>query len=257
MKDSLKLKLESLYLSGEREVPMTRQTKSLEKKLVQNVVVKNNPPSQSVNQSTEALLAAIREKMGDCQRCRLAKTRTNIVFGVGNPEAELMFVGEAPGSEEDKQGEPFVGRAGKLLDKIIQAMGLERETVYIANVVKCRPPENRNPAIDEIQTCGPFLLQQVEIIQPKVIVALGTFAAQTLMQTESKIGMLRGRFHAWPNALAQATFETAFPIHSVKLMPTYHPAFLLRNPNMKAKVWEDMQKVMQELGLKKKEASVT
>lgn len=247
MKDSSKLKLESLYLAGERELAMLPQ---VEQALEAETLLDVSSNSEIQNSNVIKSLEEIREKIGDCQRCRLAKTRTNIVFGVGNSEADLMFVGEAPGFEEDKQGEPFVGRAGKLLDKIIVAMGLERADVYIANVVKCRPPENRNPAVDEIQTCGPFLLQQVEKIQPKIIVALGTFAAQTLMQTESKIGALRGRFHAWPNALAQATFETTLRLHSVQLMPTYHPAFLLRNPNMKVKVWEDMQKVMAELGLK-------
>ncbi|MDX1387121.1 MAG: uracil-DNA glycosylase [bacterium] len=193
-------------------------------------------------------LEDLRAQIGDCTRCRLSEGRTHLVFGVGNPQADLMFVGEAPGRDEDRQGEPFVGRAGKLLNKIIEAMGLKREEIYIANVVKCRPPENRNPAPDEISTCEPFLLRQIEIIQPKVIVCLGTFAAQTLLQTDARIGALRSRFHPWPNAVVKEQFDTALTEGSVQLMPTYHPAFLLRNPNMKKPVWEDMQKVMAALG---------
>lgn len=228
MEDIYQRKLEALYLAGEREV-----------------LLKPKACSEKAPDGLEALRAHI----GDCTRCRLSQGRTHLVFGVGNPKAELMFVGEAPGRDEDRQGEPFVGRAGKLLNKIIEAMGLRREDVYIANVVKCRPPENRNPAPDEISTCEPFLLRQIEIIQPKVIVCLGTFAAQTLLQTEARIGALRSRFHAWPNAVVKERFETALAQDSVQVMPTYHPAFLLRNPNMKKPVWEDMQKVMGALGL--------
>jgi DNA polymerase len=158
-----------------------------------------------------------------------------------------MFVGEAPGRDEDLQGEPFVGRAGQLLNKIIEAMKLQRRDVYIANVVKCRPPENRNPAPDEIQTCEPFLLKQIEVIKPKIIVCLGTFATQTLLQSDSKISGLRGRFQPWPNARVKGSFETGIPENSIKVMPTFHPAFLLRNPQMKKEVWEDMKKVMAEL----------
>lgn len=181
-------------------------------------------------------LEDIHSELENCTRCKLSKLgRQNIVFGVGNPKAELMFVGEAPGRDEDLQGEPFVGRAGKLLTKIIGAMGLKREDVYISNICKCRPPENRNPEKDEITTCSPFLFRQIAAIRPKVIVCLGTFSAQTLLGTEDKIGNLRGKF---------------FEFKGSKLMPTYHPAFLLRNPNMKRPVWEDMQKVMKELGLK-------
>lgn len=192
----------------------------------------------------QACLADIRADIGDCTRCRLSQGRKNIVFGVGNPEARLMFVGEAPGRDEDIQGEPFVGRAGQLLTKIIEAMKLKRSEVYISNVVKCRPPENRNPAPDEIETCEPFLLRQIETIRPEVIVGLGNFAVQTLLQTEAKITGLRGRFHPWPSALVKAKFETRLPEGGIQLMPTYHPAFLLRNPQMKRPVWEDMQKVM-------------
>jgi DNA polymerase len=155
-----------------------------------------------------------------------------VVFGVGNPEAELMFVGEAPGRDEDLQGEPFVGRAGQLLTRIIEAIGLRRQDVYIANVIKCRPPNNRNPQEDEIARCEPYLRRQIELVRPRIIVALGTFAAQTLLKTAQPISQLRGRFHTY---------------HGVKLMPTFHPAFLLRNPERKRAVWEDMQLVQREL----------
>ncbi len=185
--------------------------------------------------SAEAGLELLREEMGDCTRCKLHSSgRTQIVFGVGNPSADLMFVGEGPGRDEDIQGIPFVGRAGKLLTKIIEAMGLKRDDVYIANVVKCRPPENRNPEPDEIETCQPFLFKQIEIIKPKVIVCLGTFSAQLLLDTDEKISKLRGQLHDF---------------RGTKLLPTYHPAFLLRSPSMKRPVWEDMQKVMEVLGL--------
>ncbi len=193
-------------------------------------------------------LEDIRNVIGNCTRCRLNEGRNNIVFGVGNPKAELMFVGEAPGRDEDLKGEPFVGRAGQLLTKIIEAMGFKREDVYIANVVKCRPPENRNPAPDEIATCSPFLFKQIELIQPKIIVGLGTFAVQTLLATEDKITGLRGKIHQWPNPVVKKVLNIQLPLESIKFMPTYHPAFLLRNPNMKKPVWEDMQIVMKELG---------
>jgi DNA polymerase len=157
--------------------------------------------------------------------------RTQIVFGTGNPQAKLVFIGEAPGRDEDLQGEPFVGQAGQLLTKIIQAIQLRREEVYIANIIKCRPPENRNPEPDEIAACEPFLIQQLQVIRPKLICALGTFAAQTLLKTEEKISSLRGKFHEY---------------QGIPLMPTYHPAFLLRNPNRKRDVWEDMKKIKGE-----------
>lgn len=178
-------------------------------------------------------LAAIRAELGDCSRCRLGAGRTRLVFGVGEPAAELMFVGEGPGEDEDLQGEPFVGRAGQLLTKMIEAMGYRREDVYIANVVKCRPPGNRNPEPDEIAACEPFLRAQIEAIRPKVIVALGKFAAQTLLRDPSPIGRLRGRW---------------FEYEGVRLMPTFHPAYLLRSPNEKARAWEDLRQVMRELG---------
>lgn len=180
-------------------------------------------------------LEELRAEIGNCTRCKLCKGRKNIVFGVGNPNAELMFVGEGPGADEDAQGIPFVGRAGQLLTKIIEAMGYKREEVYIANIVKCRPPNNRNPEPDEVAECIPYLIRQVEIICPKVIVCLGSVAAQNLLKTEEKITRLRGEFTEW---------------QGIPVMPTYHPAFLLRNPNMKKPVWEDMQKIIKMLGKK-------
>jgi uracil-DNA glycosylase len=177
-------------------------------------------------------LKEVRADIGDCTRCKLHQLgRRQIVFGVGNPEADLMFVGEAPGADEDVKGEPFVGRAGQLLTKIIEAIDLQREDVYIANVIKCRPPQNRNPEQDEVDTCEPFLFRQIDIVKPKVIVALGTFAARTLLRTSDPISRLRGRIYDYRGA---------------KLIPTFHPAFLLRNPASKREVWEDM-KVVREL----------
>jgi uracil-DNA glycosylase len=182
-------------------------------------------------------LLRIREDIGDCTRCKLHKGRTKIVFGTGNPNADLMFVGEGPGRDEDLSGEPFVGRAGKLLTDMIKAMGLQREDVYIANVVKCRPPENRLPEKDEIITCSPFLMRQIDTIKPKVICTLGSCSAQTLLQTGQGISKLRGEW---------------FDFRGAKLMPTYHPAYLLRNPAAKPEVWKDLQKVMAVLGLQPK-----
>jgi DNA polymerase len=178
-------------------------------------------------------LKAVRESLGDCRRCKLAHGRQNIVFGQGNPEARLMFVGEAPGFEEDVQGLAFVGKAGQLLTKIIEAMGLSREEVYIANVIKCRPPENRNPEPDEILACQPFLRRQIESIRPRVIVGLGKFAGQWLLKTAEPISRLRGRLGDY---------------EGIRVMPTYHPAYLLRNPGAKKDVWEDMKVVRGLLG---------
>ncbi len=177
----------------------------------------------------------IREELGDCRRCDLHRTRKNLVFGEGSPEAELVFVGEAPGEQEDIQGRPFVGRAGQLLTRIIEAMGLTRADVYICNILKCRPPGNRNPRPEEIQVCEPFLIQQLQSIRPKVICAMGTFAAKTLLKTEMPISKMRGRFHTY---------------QGIELMPTYHPAYLLRNPGGKKLVWSDMQMIMELLGKK-------
>ena len=181
-------------------------------------------------------LSALNDNAQGCVKCGLHESRNTVVFGVGNPNTDLMFVGEAPGADEDKQGEPFVGRAGKLLTDIIKAMKYTRDDVYIANVLKCRPPGNRNPAPDEVEACSPYLLRQIALIQPKVIVALGSFAAQMLLNTKTGITALRGKFHEF--ALAQQN-ENA-PV----IMPTYHPAYLLRNPSAKRDVWEDMQQVM-------------
>jgi DNA polymerase len=177
---------------------------------------------------------ALRAQALTCTQCRLAGTRTNVVFGVGDPNADLMFIGEAPGRDEDLQGEPFVGRAGQLLTDIIKAMKLTRDQVYIANVVKCRPPENRNPEPDELDACRPFIRRQVELIQPKVIVTLGRFALQSLLEKSYGIMATRG---------------TWLDYNGVKVMPTYHPAYLLRNPAAKKDVWVDMKKVMAELGI--------
>jgi uracil-DNA glycosylase len=170
--------------------------------------------------------------MFSCQRCGLGKTRHNLVFGDGSHRAQVVFVGEAPGADEDDQGLPFVGRAGQLLTKIIEAMGLNRRDVYICNILKCRPPQNRNPLPEEISACEPFLKKQLQIISPRIICALGTFAARTLLKTEVPITVLRGRFHSY---------------EGIPLMPTYHPAYLLRNPSAKKLVWEDVQLIMKEL----------
>src|SRR5688500_11594085 len=184
--------------------------------------------SEPTAQSPESL-SAIREDIGECVRCKLCSLgRKQIVFGVGNPHADLMFVGEAPGRDEDIQGIPFVGRAGQKLTQIIEAIGLTREDVYIANVIKCRPPENRNPEPDEVEQCEPFLFRQIDTIKPKVIVALGKFAAQSLLRTSDPITRLRGREFKYRDAI---------------LMPTYHPAYLLRTPSAKRDVWEDMKRV--------------
>jgi uracil-DNA glycosylase family 4 len=180
-------------------------------------------------------LRMIREDLGDCTRCRLHKQgRKQIVFGVGNPKAELMFIGEAPGADEDQQGEPFVGRAGQLLNNMIKAMGLRREDVYIANIIKCRPPGNRTPERDECETCSPFLMRQIAAIKPKVIVALGAVAAKTLLAINSPMSEFRGRW---------------FDFRGTKLAVTYHPAFLLRDPRQKKEAWKDLQMVMKELGM--------
>ncbi len=185
-------------------------------------------------------LERIREDLGECTRCRLSERRNKIVFGTGNSRAELVFVGEGPGRDEDMQGLPFVGRAGKLLTQMIEAMGLTREQVYICNVVKCRPPENRKPEEDEVATCSPYLFRQLDVIGPKAIVCLGLTAAQALLKTKDPISRFRGDW---------------FDYRNTKLMATYHPAYLLRNPAAKADVWKDLQKVMSHLGLKAKKAS--
>jgi DNA polymerase len=185
-------------------------------------------PPDAGRDTTPETLGEIRSDLGECTRCKLHAGRTTVVFGVGNPDADLVFVGEAPGRDEDRQGEPFVGRAGQLLTKIIASIGLTREEVYIANVVKCRPPNNRNPAPDEVQTCEPFLFRQLDVLRPKVVVALGAFAIHTLLGTDRAISRLRGQVYEYRGA---------------KLVPTFHPACLLRSPDRKRDVWEDMKKV--------------
>jgi uracil-DNA glycosylase family 4 len=192
-----------------------------------------------------AALTLIREDLGDCTRCKLYKARTKIVFGVGNPRAELMFVGEGPGADEDAQGEPFVGRAGQLLNNMIKAMGLRREEVYIANVVKCRPPSNRQPEPDECDTCSPFLMRQIAVIKPKVVVALGATAAKNLLAMNSSLGELRGRFYDFKPG--GAPLDPSWP--GARLAVTYHPAYLLRDPRQKGEAWKDLQMVMKYLGI--------
>lgn len=186
-------------------------------------------------------LDELKQELGDCSRCKLHSTRNKIVFGEGNPKAKIMFVGEGPGQSEDEQGRPFVGRAGQLLTKIIEAMGLKREDVFIANVVKCRPPSNRVPERDEVATCSPFLFQQIDIIKPQVIIALGATSLKCLFGDDAKISQMRGKFVEY---------------RGTKLMPTFHPAYLLRNPPAKKEVWEDMQVVMKEIGIKVPKKSI-
>jgi len=181
-----------------------------------------------------AALAAIRADIGDCKRCRLCDQRTNIVFGVGDPDTRILFVGEGPGADEDAQGEPFVGRAGQLLNNMITAMGVSREQIYIANVVKCRPPGNRTPENDECNTCSPFLLRQIEVIAPEMIVALGATAAKTLLEVNEPMSKLRGHVHDF---------------RGTPLIATYHPAYLLRDPRQKGEAWKDLQLVMKHLGM--------
>ena len=201
---------------------------------IQQAPASQPPEPLPIIQDKPAALKAIRADIGDCTRCRLHKGRTNLVFGVGNPNADLMFVGEGPGADEDAQGEPFVGRAGQLLNNMISAMGLKREDVYIANVVKCRPPGNRTPEKDECDVCSPFLLRQIEVIQPKVIVALGAVAAKNLLAVNDSMANLRGRWYDFRGS---------------RLAVTYHPAYLLRDPRQKKETWKDLQMVMKYLGL--------
>src|SRR5437764_10421774 len=216
--------------SEERE-SMTQRASAVEEDLIENA---SSRPESTAADSSQAL-HIVREDLGDCTRCRLHKQgRKQIVFGVGNPRADLMFIGEAPGADEDEQGEPFVGRAGQLLNNMIKAMGIRREDVYIANIVKCRPPGNRTPERDECETCSPFLLRQIDVIKPKVIVALGAVAAKTLLALNASMSDLRGRW---------------YDFRGRKLAVTYHPAFLLRDPRQKKEAWKDLQMVMKELDL--------
>lgn len=214
--------------------------------------VSNTHAEQAVLDPATAL-KIIREDLGDCTRCVLHKQgRKQIVFGVGTPKADLMFIGEAPGADEDEQGEPFVGRAGQLLTNMIKAMGLSREQVYIANIIKCRPPNNRTPERDECETCSPFLMRQIAAIKPKVIVALGAVAAKTLLAMNSSMSQLRGHWYDFRPSGVRSNDPNWT---SAKLAVTYHPAFLLRDPRQKGEAWKDLQMVMKELGLKVPEKS--
>jgi len=216
---------------------------AVEENMFEVIVTK---PEQGVSDPVKAL-KLIREDLGDCTRCPLHKQgRKQIVFGVGNPTAELMFVGEGPGADEDEQGEPFVGRAGQLLNNMIKAMGIAREQVYIANIVKCRPPGNRTPEREECETCSPFLMRQIAVIKPKVIVALGAVAAKTLLAMSASMAQLRGRFYDFKPAGVRSNDPNW---DGCKLAVTYHPAFLLRDPRQKGEAWKDLQMVMKELGL--------
>ena len=191
-------------------------------------------PAQGGEVATAANLQELRDVLGDCTRCKLSQGRGRIVYGVGRADADIMFIGEGPGEDEDRAGEPFVGRAGQLLTDIItKGMRLRREDVYIANVVKCRPPRNRDPEPDEVAACEPFLIRQIELVRPRAIIALGRAAAQTLLRSNEAISRLRGRWHDY---------------HGIRLMPTFHPAYLLRNPGDKRLVWEDIKSVLRELG---------
>jgi DNA polymerase len=222
----------NLSSHSEQREEMTPRAKAI---VVEEDIFQSAKPESGVSDPVRAL-NLVREELGDCTRCRLHKQgRKQIVFGVGNPTADLMFIGEAPGADEDLQGEPFVGRAGQLLNNMIKAMGLEREQVYIANIIKCRPPGNRTPERDECETCSPFLMRQIEVIKPKVIVALGAVAAKTLLAINATMAELRGRW---------------YDFRGTKLAVTYHPAFLLRDPRQKKEAWKDLQMVMKELGLK-------
>lgn len=230
------LGIHSFYRRG--EAPMADVGAKAASPVQDEVVdVRTDPASTPllVISSKSAALDAIREDIGECTRCRLSKGRKQIVFGVGNLDADIMFVGEGPGADEDEQGEPFVGRAGQLLNNMITAMGIRREDVYIANVVKCRPPGNRTPERDECDTCGPFLMKQIEAVQPKIIVALGAVAAKYLLGVNDSMANLRGQIYDFKNT---------------KLAVTYHPAYLLRDPRQKAEAWKDLQMVMKHLGMK-------
>lgn len=225
--------LQELQASGVDGLPLVDEAPASQPDAVSPRQRTVSRPETPVPQNLEA----VRLLLGDCQRCPLAQSRTNLVFGTGNPKARLLFVGEAPGADEDRQGEPFVGEAGQILTRIIAAMGLSRQDVYICNVLKCRPPANRNPHRDEIDQCAPFLQQQIRSIGPEVIVALGTFAAQTLLHSKEPISKLRGHFHQY---------------QGIPLMPTFHPAFLLRNKESKEyywEVWRDMELVLKKLKL--------
>lgn len=230
---SLRLELETLKLHGHKYVEGCLETGWIERLKVKEQVASKRTGEAEKDMGTESL-KSIETKVKSCEKCELSKSRTNIVFGVGNKNARLMFIGEAPGAEEDKQGEPFVGRAGKLLTKMINAMGFERGDVYIANILKCRPPDNRNPLPAEVEKCEAYLVSQIKAIKPEVICSLGAVSSQTLLKTETAISKLRGEFHEY---------------HGTPLLPTYHPAYLLRNPSAKTETWKDLKLVLKKLGM--------
>jgi DNA polymerase len=231
-----------------REEGLARQSAVVAKPAAENLLQVLTPhPEQSVTDPVSAL-KLIREDLGDCTRCKLHKQgRKQIVFGVGNPRADLMFVGEGPGADEDEQGEPFVGRSGQLLNNMIKAMGIRRQDIYIANVVKCRPPGNRAPERDESETCSPFLMRQIAAIKPKVVVALGAVSAKNLLAINAPMSELRGRFYDFTPTGARSSDPEW---QGTKLAVTYHPAFLLRDPRQKGEAWKDLQMVMKFLGMK-------
>ena len=225
---------QDVEMQPEQREEMTPRTNAAARVVHQKDLLELEKPELNVIDPAQAL-RLIREDLGDCTRCVLYKQgRKQIVFGVGNPKADLMFIGEAPGADEDVQGEPFVGRAGQLLNNMIKAMGLRREDVYIANIIKCRPPGNRTPEREECETCSPFLMRQIAAIKPKAIVALGAVAAKTLLAINAPMSEFRGRW---------------FDFRGTKLAVTYHPAFLLRDPRQKKETWKDLQMVMKELGM--------
>lgn len=235
--DHSRRELAAMARSLRGHLDMMRETPALQRRLVHLLGEEEAKTEAEIEAGNPGAtdrppLENIREELGDCRRCPLHSGRKTIVFGEGNPAARLVFVGEAPGADEDLQGRPFVGRAGQLLTRIIEAMKMMRQDVYICNILKCRPPGNRNPLPAEIGACEPFLVKQLSAIRPRVICALGTFAAHTLLKSEAPITVLRGRWHQY---------------QGIDLMPTYHPAYLLRNPNAKKQVWEDVQMIMKRL----------
>jgi DNA polymerase len=232
MLEQLERYLLFMKMSGVQYLPKATQKDPAVLQAVEKSAIQERPDVTHSPDMPGDTLEDIRKDLGDCTRCGLSNSRTTLVFGTGSPNADLLFVGEAPGGDEDIKGEPFVGEAGKLLTKIIEAIKLRREDVYICNVLKCRPSDNRNPLPEEIDACKPFLERQIRTIRPKVICALGKFATQTLLDTQTPISSLRGRFHNYKG---------------IPLMPTYHPAYLLRNPNIKREVWEDMKQIKKML----------
>jgi uracil-DNA glycosylase family 4 len=224
------LGITELPIVSQKDAPLYASEGSIGASALHESLPSYGSPDHS--QSKGMSLEAIRNELGDCRRCKLHRTRRTIVFGEGNERARLMLIGEGPGYDEDVQGRPFVGKAGQLLTKILQAIDIKREEVYITNIIKCRPPQNRNPEPDEIESCHPFLQEQIRAIRPKVICALGTFSAQSLLKTDVKITALRGK---------------AYDVSGIQLFPTYHPAYLLRNPEKKREVWEDMKQIAKAL----------